>query len=146
MENLRRLAREQVENGTDYLERWYSRTYGKPTYSGDFEDRSEAAWQLEMLRELWHKRQELMADAKSLVDMGARGKQASLRMKSIYAHMNAINQTLGEPAQAFDPVTSAWEAKLKRGEKIDLDGHVRKLKVAPGLQKHLDRLNLRPKG
>lgn len=137
---LKYLAKARAEQDLDYLERFYERRYNQPAFSGKFEDRSAAAWQLELLTEAWRRRMELQTSIKAQQEMGADNKQVKARMRTAYQHLRAIDNLFGDAVGPQD-LTHQWDEQLKAGKAPDLAKHVAGLKISDGLKKALERLS-----
>ena len=68
-----------------------------------------------MLRDLWHRRRELVQEIETVRKVGAKGKQARLHREALSRELDAINEVFETPLQYADPVVAKWDAILAQG-------------------------------
>lgn len=135
---LKKEARRRAEQNTDWLERFYERRYSRPAFSGRFEDRSVAAWQLEMLTDTWRQRTEIQQMIRVQKESGADNAQTRARMRTAYQHLRAIDDVFAG-AMPEKTVTEQWDEQFREGKTPDLKSHMAKLKMSDRLSEALRR-------
>lgn len=119
IEALARLARAEVDGNVDYLQRWYEQKFERTDDA--YEDRSAAYWNLCMLRDLWHRRGQMMAEMHAVSAAAAKSKQAQRARDQLIVDINGIHQAFSLPPVYADPVSAKWDAMLAKGKMPDLN-------------------------
>lgn len=114
-------AKESFASGRDGLARWFTGKYKLPTNDALFQQRSQAEMLQEMYSDLLHERASTRAQIASIDSSSLPPMAKNREKRSLFARLNALNDSLGEPREADDPLLDEMESALQRGEELDLE-------------------------
>jgi hypothetical protein len=121
-------AKEEFDSGQDALARWFVGKYKLPTNHSLYQNRTQADMMLEMYSDLLYDRASLRAQISHIDASGLQPVVKTKEKAALFARLNALNDSLGEPRESDDALIDSFEAALERGEDVDLSIFDRKPK------------------